>query len=215
MSRVLRICCWALLALAATAIGVVSLRYLSGDPAVAPRALRLNMIERLPWFLAHTVAGAIALLVLPWQLLPALRRRRVRLHRWLGQIYVAAVAVSGTAALPIALGTFAGPVAASGFAALALCWLVTTLMGWRQMRLGDVNGHRRWMVRSAALTCAALTLRLYLPLPPALGFSFAEGYRVIAWACWVPNLLLAEYFLRDRRLIAPRVSVSPGVGLGT
>jgi hypothetical protein len=104
MSRVLRICYWALLALAATAIGVVSLRYLSGDPAVAPRALRVNMIERLPWFLAHTVAGAIALLVLPWQLLPALRRRRPRLHRWLGRIYVAAVAVSGTAALPIALG---------------------------------------------------------------------------------------------------------------
>jgi hypothetical protein len=52
------------------------------------------------------------------------------------------------------------------------------------------------MARSAALTCAALTLRLYLPFPPALGFTFAEGYRFIAWACWVPNLLVVEYFLR-------------------
>jgi hypothetical protein len=56
------------------------------------------------------------------------------------------------------------------------------------------------MVRSAALTCAAITLRLYLPLPPALGFTFAEGYRVIAWACWVPNLLLVEYFLGQRQV---------------
>ncbi len=196
MNRVVRICCWALLAMAATAIGVVSLRYLSGDPAVAPRALRLNMIERLPWFVAHTVAGALALVVLPFQLLPALRRSGAWLHRWLGRIYVVAVAVSGTCALPIALGSFAGPVAASGFAMLAVCWLGTTLTGWRMIRAGDVNAHRRWMVRSAALTCAAITLRLYLPLPPALGFTFAEGYRVIAWACWVPNLLLAEYFLR-------------------
>jgi uncharacterized membrane protein len=206
MSRVTRICCWLLLALAATAIGLVSLRYLSANPAVAPRDLRLNMTERLPWFVAHTVAGAIALLVLPWQLLPALRRRRARLHRGLGRIYVAAVAVSGTSALPIALGSFAGPIAASGFAMLAVCWLATTLTGWRMMRTGDVDGHRRWMVRSAALTCAAITLRLYLPLPPALGFTFAEGYRVIAWACWVPNLLLVEYLLRQRQ-----VQLSPAV----
>ena len=203
MRRVVGIGGWVILALAATAIGLVSLRYLTADPAVAPRALRLNMVARLPWFVAHTVAGAIALLVLPWQMLSALRRRGVRLHRWLGRIYVAAVGVSGVAALPIALGTFAGPIAASGFATLAVCWLGTTFAGWWRMRLGDMNGHRRWMVRSAALTCAALTLRLYLPLPPALGFSFAEGYRVIAWACWVPNLLVAEYFLRERRRTAP------------
>jgi uncharacterized membrane protein len=200
MSRVTRICCWLLLALAATAIGLVSLRYLSANPAVAPRDLRLNMTERLPWFVAHTVAGAIALLVLPWQLLPALRRRGVRLHRWLGRIYVAAVAVSGTSALPIAIGSFAGPIAASGFAMLAVCWLGTTWIGWRMMRAGNVDGHRRWMVRSAALTCAAITLRLYLPLPPALGFTFAEGYRMIAWACWLPNLLLVEYFLGQRQV---------------
>ena len=199
MQRALRLCSWVLLALAATGIGVVSLRYLTANPAVAPRALRLNMTERLPWFVAHTVAGSIALLVLPWQLLPALRRRWVRIHRWLGRVYVAAVAVSGTAALPIAVGTFAGPVAASGFAALAVCWLGTTFAGWRRMRLRDVNGHRRWMMRSAALTCAALTLRMYLPLAAAVGFSYGDSYRVIAWACWVPNLLLAEYFLRAGR----------------
>ena len=206
MSRFARVAAWTLLAVVATALALVSLRYVSGDPAVAPRQLRLNMIERLPWFVAHTVAGSVALLVLPWQMLPRLRRRAGRLHRWLGRIYVAAVCVSGTAALPIAMGSFAGPIAATGFAALAVCWLGTTAAGWRQMRLGEVDGHRRWMVRSAALTCAAITLRLYLPVPPALGFAYVEGYRAIAWACWVPNLLLAEYFLR--RLRAPRLATA-------
>jgi uncharacterized membrane protein len=199
MRRVVQVCAWVLLAFAATALGLVSLRYLSGDPAVAPRQLRVNMTERLPCFVLHTIAGAVALLVLPLQLLPALRRRGAAFHRWLGRIYVAAVAVSGISALPVALGSFAGPVAASGFATLAVCWLGATAVGWRRMRLGDVDGHRRWMLRSAALTCAAITLRLYLPLPRALGFSYVEGYRLIAWACWVPNLLLVEHFLRQRQ----------------
>ena len=47
-----------------------------------------------------------------------------------------------------------------------------------------------------ALTFAAVTLRLYLPFPLMMGFSFVEGYRVIAWLAWVPNLMLAETFLR-------------------
>jgi uncharacterized membrane protein YozB (DUF420 family) len=200
MSRIVRVCCWILLALAATAIGLVSLRYVTGNPAAAPRELRSNMIERLPWFVAHTVAGAVALLVVPWQLVPALRRRSRRLHRWLGRIYVAAVGVSGICALPVALGSFAGPIAASGFGTLAVCWLGTTAVGWRLILRGNVEGHRRWMLRSAALTCAALTLRLYLPLPAALGFTYVEGYRFIAWACWVPNLLLVEYILRQRQV---------------
>ena len=199
ISRLVRVGCWILLTVAATAIGLVSLRYVTANPAVAPRQLRLNMIERLPWFVAHTVAGAVALLVLPWQLVPALRRRSLRLHRWIGRGYVAAVGVSATSALPVALGSFAGPIAASGFSALAVCWLGTTAVGWRRMRHGDVEGHRCWMMRSVALTCAAITLRLYLPLPLALGFTYVEGYRVIAWACWVPNLLFAEYLLWQRQ----------------
>lgn len=198
-SRTARVCCWVLLALLATAIGLVSLRYLTANPAVAPRELRANMNARLPWFVAHSVTGAVALLIVPWQLLPALRRPGMRLHRRLGRIYVAAVCVSATTALPVAFGTFAGPIAAAGFSALALCWLGTTAVGWRRMREGDVEGHRRWMTRSVALTCAALTLRLYLPLPVALGLSYVAGYRVIAWACWVPNLLLVEYLLRQRQ----------------
>ena len=52
------------------------------------------------------------------------------------------------------------------------------------------------MIRSFALTFAAVTLRLYLPFPPMMGFTFVEGYRVIAWLAWVPNLALAELYLR-------------------
>ena len=53
------------------------------------------------------------------------------------------------------------------------------------------------MVRSYALTLAAVTLRIYLPASQVAGVSFTIAYPVIAWLCWVPNLLLAQWFLRS------------------
>jgi len=56
------------------------------------------------------------------------------------------------------------------------------------------------MIRSFALTLAAVTLRIYLPI----GIMLTHGdlntpYRAIAWLCWVPNILVAELYLRSRR----------------
>ena len=52
------------------------------------------------------------------------------------------------------------------------------------------------MIRSFALTFAAVTLRLYLPLIPLLGLSFIDGYRAVSFLCWIPNLIIAELYLR-------------------
>jgi hypothetical protein len=53
------------------------------------------------------------------------------------------------------------------------------------------------MVRNFALTFAAVTLRLWLPTAIIAGAPFELAYPVIAWLCWVPNLLLAELLLRQ------------------
>jgi len=186
------------LALAATALGLVSLRYLSGDVDVAPAELRESMTARPAWFAIHAGASAVALAGVPWQLAGSLRQKRPGLHRALGRLYAAAVLVGGVSAIPLALGSWAGPVATAGFLALAAAWLATTGLGVRAARAGAVEAHRRWMMRSAALTCAALTLRLYLPLPGWLGVAYVDGYRIIAWMCWLPNLAFAELWLRRR-----------------
>ena len=49
------------------------------------------------------------------------------------------------------------------------------------------------MIRSCSLTLAAVTLRIYLPLSQLAGIPFAEAYQAVAWACWVPNLVVAEW----------------------
>jgi hypothetical protein len=63
------------------------------------------------------------------------------------------------------------------------------------------------MIRSFALTFAAVTLRLYLPVG-ALTTGIPVAYPVIAWACWVPNFLLTELWLR-RRATRPLPAASP------
>lgn len=141
----------------------------------------------------HVATAGVALLLLPWQLWPALRRR-VRWHRWLGRGYaVAAVAggVSGTAA---AVGTQAGPVAGTGFGVLGVLWTVSTVAAVLAARGGDPVAHRRWAVRSFALAFAAVTLRLELPLAAIAGVGLDVAYPAVAWWCWVPNLVVAEWW---------------------
>jgi hypothetical protein len=55
------------------------------------------------------------------------------------------------------------------------------------------------MIRSFALTFAAVTLRLYIPAAMIAGFDFVPAYQWIAWLAWVPNLAIAEAWIASRR----------------
>lgn len=147
----------------------------------------------------HFAFGGIAIVVGALQVNRWLRTRFVSLHRWLGRSYVIAVAIGGVAGIALASSSSAGWVASAGFGSLGVLWLVTTLMGYRAIRQHDTSAHRRWMIRSYALTLAAVTLRVYMPLSEMLGLSMAVAYPVISWIAWVPNLLIAEWVVRPHR----------------
>ncbi len=52
------------------------------------------------------------------------------------------------------------------------------------------------MIRSYALTLAAVTLRIYMPSSVVLDIPFDTAYPIISFACWVPNVIVAEWLLR-------------------
>ena len=82
---------------------------------------------------------------------------------------------------------------------LASLWLYTGLMAYIRIKQGDARSHRRWMVRNYALTYAAVALRIYLPLFLMNGMEFIPAYQTIAWICWVPNIVIAEWiFVRGK-----------------
>ncbi len=77
-----------------------------------------------------------------------------------------------------------------------MLWFEATGYAFWLATQGRIARHGRWMIRAFAMTFAAVTLRLYLPVPPMfLHMSFIEGYRAISWFCWTSNLLVAEIFL--------------------
>lgn len=162
-------------------------------------------------FYAHIVGGGIALVLGPLQFWRGLRERRPRVHRWIGRTYLAAIGVGGIAALVIAPVNDAGLVGLFGFGGLGALWLVTGWLAYRAIRRRDVATHRAWMMRNFALTYAAVTLRIWLPLLLLVQLPFiadgtdfdvvfANAYAAVPFLCWVPNLVVAEWLIARRRL---------------
>ena len=180
-------------------------RYLVGSEA-APDVITSNAFAN-PFLAIHVIGAVTALLAGPLQFVRAIRTRWPGFHRASGRIYVAGCAIGVPSGFMLALGTTAGPVAGSGFALLAVLSRLFTWLGWRaavDRRFGD---HREWMLRSYALTSAAITLRLMLPASIfLLGFEFEPAYRVIAWLSWLTNLAIFEYVIRRSR--APNMRIA-------
>jgi len=147
-------------------------------------------------FYTHVVLAPAALALVPFQLWNGLRASKPGLHRLLGRAYGIAIVLSGLSGLWLALTTEAGAVAAWGFGLLAIAWLATTIRGIGLAMQGDRLAHRRWMIRSIALTLAAVSLRLQVFATLLLDLPFDTAYSAIAWLCWVPNLIVAELVLR-------------------
>jgi uncharacterized membrane protein len=180
-------------------VALYAAQQLVGDTQAKLEFLSFHLRDR-PWALyAHIAASALALGVLPIQFSATLRRRWRVLHRLSGRAYGVAVLIGGLSALQLALGTESSGLTAAGFATLAVLWLITTARGIWLARAGRISEHRAWMIRSASLTFAAVTLRIWLPLSMVAGVEMEIAYAAIAWLCWMPNLLIAEALLLRHR----------------
>src|SRR5690606_472510 len=103
------------------------------------------------------------------------RIRRIRpLHRWIGRAYL-----------------FAGVFPSA----------VTAVLAYRAARQHRYAEHARFMVRNFALTCAAITFRIWLPLMilavlPLLGGAFRgdfgalfdTAYSITCWLAFLSNM---------------------------
>ena len=176
---------------------VSALRYVVGTEE-PPGPILANAFAH-PFLVIHVVAAMVALLVGPLQFVRRLRSRWPAFHRATGMLYVAAIAIGSPAGFVLALGTSAGPVAASGFAMVAILSVAFTWLGLRAAQRRQFADHRAWMLRSWAMTAGAITLRLLLPASAMLGLRFYAAYPVIAWLSWLINLALVEVLIRRGR----------------
>jgi uncharacterized membrane protein len=178
----------------AVGVGVYAFAILLAPNMGAPFfAARLSAMPLAVY--GHVIGGAVAMILGAFQVNALVRQRSFRRHRWLGRVYVVAVMVGGPSGLVLAMVSEGGWIAHVGFGLLAVLWFATTAVAYLHARRHNIAVHQQWMIRSYALTLAALTLRLYVPSAVVSGIPFESAYPVISWLCWVPNLIIAEWFI--------------------
>ena len=188
---------WSAMTLLALGVGAYAVASLFSEALRTPFVQNLFTLRPLA-IGAHLGGGTVALVLGAFQVNSKLRHRRLPMHRWFGRVYVAAVLAAGIAGLVLAVSSSGGLAANFGFGMMAVLWLTTTALAFWYIRNGNVAEHRAWMLRSYALTLAAVTLRVYLPLSQIYGIDFIAAYQAIAWLCWVPNLVIVDWFVLKR-----------------
>ena len=185
------------MAIPALVLSAVSLRYLLPHPPSAPANVMGNPFAA-PWLPIHATLSAVALLLGVFQFILRPFSRRTW-HRMCGRLYVACCLLSAPTGLLLAFGATTGPISTAGFGSLSIIWFATTALAFKAAQERRFVAHRRWMIRSYALTFGAVTLRLYLAIALATHMDFDTAYRAISFLAWVPNLMFAEWLLRRGR----------------
>lgn len=194
---------WVLFATLALSIGgYPAIYYIKDMHGQGLWASKTNeLIANAAWhtaFYTHITFGSIAILTGWTQFSQKLRDRYLNTHRMIGKIYIGSVVLSSLAGFYIALFASGGITSTLGFGGLAVTWFFTVLIAYARIVKQDIKQHENWMIRNYALTFAAVTLRIYLPISQMAHIDFVAAYRVISWLCWVPNLFVAEMIISKR-----------------
>lgn len=191
---------WILFGLLCVAIGLYPVLYLISDHVFGLLNSKSEaLLANLTWnagFYTHITFGGLALLIGWTQFSAKLRQRYVNLHRVIGKVYVGSALLSALAGFGIAFYATGGWVSASGFICLAVIWFYSTFNAYQHIRQGHVTLHQKMMIFSYAACFAAVTLRIYLPLLILATGEFVPAYKIVAWLCWVPNILIANLLVK-------------------
>ena len=189
-------------------IGAIPAGHLDKWNGNLPGLYSKDQLPALVAMSAHLVTGAIILLLGPVQLIGALRSRWPRMHRWLGRIYVSTAGVAGLGGLIFILtkGTIGGAPMDAGFGLYGALMVVAAVETYRHARGRRFEEHRAWAIRLFALAIGSWLYRMdygfWLLAMHRIGHraDFRGPFDVVmAFFFYVPNLALAELFLRARR----------------
>jgi hypothetical protein len=177
-----------------------TLTYFNFDPTYSFLKLKQEAIATgwyLPAYYSHVLISGIILVAGFFQLFPKSSSKYKRIHRIMGYIYVMGIlffAAPGGIAMSLFIGR--GPWVLASFITLSILWFYFTSKAFSEIRKRNIVAHQQWMWRSYALTFSAVTLRLYIFIT-SYGFdlSKSEAYATLAWASWVPNLILVEILM--------------------
>lgn len=148
-------------------------------------------------FYVHISSSIVVIVVGLVQFLPKILKKWPLVHRLLGKIYVMSILILA-APSGLILGFYANGGLSSkvGFVMQSIVWWGLTLAAWTEIRRKRALQHTQMMLRSYAVTLAAMSLRTesYV-MYHYFGTKPIETYLTVTWLSWVGNLLLAELLI--------------------
>lgn len=125
-----------------------------------------------------------------------------KLHKIAGKIYAYNILLINFPAGMI-MAVYANGLLPSKIAFIVLdcLWFLFTLKAVIAIKKKDVTTHKKFMIRSYALTFSAITLRVWkIILLNSFHIEPLTLYMIDAWMGFVPNLLLAEWIIRKKKI---------------
>ena len=201
---------WILLVVFALIIGLYPAIYFLIDRKFGLLASKSGeLLSSIFWnigFYTHIILAGIALLIGWTQFRPKARMKNLQLHRQIGKAYIIAVIFSSIAGIYIAFFATGGIVSSLGFICLGIIWFCTTIAAYSYIRNGQIEKHQAMMIYSYAACFAAVTLRIWLPILAAIFGDFNIAYKIVAWLCWVPNLIVAKFIVKKQAADSPQAA---------
>jgi len=178
----------------------ITLQYIPYNTDVAFLRIKQDVIE-VPFykiaFFTHVYTAIFVLIAGLTQFSSFIRKHFTKLHKMSGWIYAFTVIIlAGPSGFFMAIYANGGMISQTAFCLLAILWIYFTALAIISAVNKDIKSHRKYMIRSFALTLSAITLRVwkyvlvYLFEPRPM-----DVYQLVAWLGWIPNLIIAEIII--------------------
>jgi hypothetical protein len=179
-------------------LGLNTFTYLNFDPTYGFLKLKQEAIATgwyLPFYYSHIFIGGLVLIAGFIQFNRNIRIKFSLVHRRCGYLYVFGILfLAAPGGMVMSFFINRGPMVLLSFITQCSLWIYFTAGAFRKITQRKVGEHEEWMMRSFALTLAAITLRIYI-FVGSFYFDLNQptAYAVLAWSSWVPNILFTEY----------------------
>jgi uncharacterized membrane protein len=166
-------------------------------PASGAPAFGSNYAGHSLMLFVHVVPGILFLVLGPLQFIRRIRATHIRVHRWLGRIYIISGLIIGISGLSIGLRfPISGLDEGAATAFFSAILLFSLIKAFYHIRRRQIQPHREWMIRAFSIGLGISTIRIVetilqyatgKPLADLLGTSFWLGFglTLIAGEVWI------------------------------
>jgi hypothetical protein len=179
----------------------ITLKYIPFNTNTAFLQIKQTEVTQIPsyvfFFYLHVYTAIFALIAGFTQFSQIILKKYPTIHKYIGRVYVFTVLfLASPSGLFIGFYANGGIYSQISFVILAAFWFYFTLKGFIHIKNKKILLHKKFMLRSFALTFSAITLRLWKVI---LVYLFhpapMDVYQIIAWLGWIPNLIFIEYYI--------------------